>query len=425
MGLMTALAGRGAERNIREVDREDIFYQESLWSTTSLTGIRVNPQTALACTAVMACVTMISEDVAKCTPQIYARRDDGGRAPAKDHFLYELFASPNDWQDGFEFFELGTAGLVFRGNAYVVLLRDTRGRVIEFVPVNPDWVALWEAPTGELFYRVTPQGLHMLAKLRGQPSLIPARDVLHVKGFSLGGLLGASRIALANDAVGLAIGQQQQAARWMANGTRSSGVLQTDKTLNDGAAKRMRAEWQSSFSGLQNTGNVPVLEQGLKYQALGMSASDLEFIASRTFQVAEIARIFRIPPHMIGDLSRSTFSNIETQGLDYINYTIAGFTNRWARKMEWHFGLRKLGMFIDFDTSQLTRADVTARYNAYRVAILSGIMTQNEARIDDGKNPIAGGDRLLSPSNMAGAGGSAASGQKADGGGRPEDGTVN
>lgn len=397
--------------------------EDALWSAQSVTGIAVNQQTALACTGVMAAVTILSEDVAKSTPQIYRHLPDGGREIAKDHFLHGLLTRPNDYMDGFEFFELGQAGLVFRGNAYAVILRDWRARPIELIPVNPDWVAMWEAPDGSLFYRVTPNGLHLMAKLRGLPALIPADDVLHIRGFSLNGLLGGSRLALARDAIGLAIGQEQQASRWVGNGARPSGVLQTEQRLSPDAAVRIKNDWVSAYAGMANSGKTPVLEQGLKWQALSLSAQELEFIAARRFQIEEIARIFRVPPHMLGDLADATNNNIESQSQDYVNFTITGYTDRWARKLEWHFDLARQGLFIEHDTSRLTRADIKARYDAYRIGIMSGFLKRNEARTDDGRNPVEGADELLTPTNMA-SDGSQSTGTAADGGGRPEDGTL-
>lgn len=425
MGLLSLLLGKPSTPAKRDSASEAFFRGEDyLWSAPSLSGPQINQLTSLASTAVMACTSMLAEDVAKCTPQLFRHREGGGRDLATDHWLYGLLTRPNDYMDGFEFFELGQMGLIFRGNAYVVIRRDRRARPVELIPVNPDWVSLWEAPTGELFYRVTAQGLHMMAKLHGFPPLIPADDVLHIRGFSLNGLLGGSRIALARDAIGLSLGQEQQAARWVGNGARPSGILKTEQRLQNGAAERMKGEWQEAYGGLANVGKTPVFEQGLEWQPLSLSAQELEFIAARQFQVQEIARIFRIPPHMIGELSRSTNNNITSQGQDYVNYTITGYTSRWARKMEWHFGLQRQGLFIEFDLSQLTRGDVTARYNAYRTAIMSGFLTRNEARIDDGRNPIEGADELLMPTNMA-SDGSQSTGTAPDGAGRPPEGTVN
>jgi HK97 family phage portal protein len=240
----------------------------------------------------------------------------------------------------------------------------------------------------------------------------------------MNGLLGMSRIVLAREAIGLFLAQEQQAARWMGNGSRPSGVLTTDNKLPPEAAQRMATDWKSSMSGLQNSGKTPVLEQGVKWQAISMKADDLEFIASRQFQLQEIARIFRIPPHMIGELSRSTNNNITQQSQEYVNYTISGYTRRWEMKLDSTFGLRRDGIEVDFDMKELLRADVATRYNNYRTAIMSMFMTRDEARIDDGRAPM-GGDagKLQFPANMAREG-SQSTGTAPDDAGRPKDGEI-
>jgi HK97 family phage portal protein len=337
-------------------------FDEPGWSSTfsahAISGIDINPTTALTATAVLACFTMLCEDFAKLDPVLYRLDANGGRVPAEDHELYPLLYTPNSYQNYFEWAEMMQFWLVARGNAYSVKIRDLRGRVKALIPVASDWVAMWEAPGGGLFYRVTPSGLHMLAMLSDEPFLIPAEDVLHIKGFSIGGLLGASRVVLAKEAIGLSLAYERQAAQWMGQGASVNGILTTDKNLTPDAAKRMAQDWKDTKAGLQNAGKVLVLEQGLKWQETAMTAVDAEFIASRGLQLAEIARVFRVPAHMIGDLSRSTNNNITQQAQEYINLTLSSYTKRWAWKLNVDFDLRAQGIFLDYDLSALTRADV-------------------------------------------------------------------
>jgi HK97 family phage portal protein len=419
MSLFKRLFGGGKKRSAEG---------GGLWSgvgvsSHAVSGIEVNQVTALTATTVLAAVSMLCEDFAKLTPTIYRRNEDGTRAVAEDHELYPLLYTPNEWQTYFEWAEMMMLSLVLRGNAYSVKIRNKRGVTTKLVPVNADWVGIWESPAGGIFYRVTPNGLHMLAELAGQPFLIPADDMLHVRGFSLNGLAGASRIALAKEAIGLALGYERQAAQYMSQGASSSGILTTDKSLTPEAAKRMAQDWRDMKSGLQNAGKIVVLEQGLKYQPTTLSATDAEYIAARGLQTQEVARVFRIPAHMLGDLARSTNNNISQQAQEYINLTMSSYTSRWAWKLDVDFGLRGQGLFVDYDLTQLTRGDQTQRYSNYARAVSGGFLTQNEARKDDGRDPLPGGDELLKPSNLAAAG-SHATGGPADGGGRPEDGSA-
>ena len=400
-----------------------LLWGDQLWSVPSTAGVEINQQTALGAVCVMACVMMLTEDVAKLPVSLYRLRSDSSREQITDHPLALLLEEPNEWQDWLEFAEMVQVGLVLRGNGYAVIIRDWRGRPVKLVPINPDRVALWEAPTGELFYRVTPFGLHEMAELRDMPFLIPAADMFHLRGLSVNGLMGASRIAVARDAVGLTLAQERQAAQWIGAGSKPSGVLSTDQKLDGPTIERLKGRWKELNAGLQNAGKAAIFEAGLKWTPLSLSAQELEFIAARQFQVQEIARMFRIPPHMIGELSRSTNNNIVQQAQEYVNYTVSGYTRRWKVKLSKTFGLAKDGIHVAFDLTELVRADITSRYNAYRVGIMSGFLKPNEARVDDGRDPDPDGEKLLQPSNMA-VMGSQSSGTAPDDAGRPEDGTV-
>ncbi len=417
MGFLNALRKRATDST-----QDEMMWNTMLFNSESNAGVNVNQQTSLNATAVLACVTMLSEDFAKLTPRIFRTDPDTGEsADADDHPLYDLLYAPNDWQNWFEFAEMTQVSLLLRGNGYAVIVRDGRGNPIKLIPVNADWVALWEAPDGGLFYRVTANGLHMMAELRGEPFLVPIADMFHIRGFTANGLLGASRIMLAKEAVGLALGLEQQASRWMANRAHLSGILTTDAKLTKDAAERIAQDWKDLKAGLSNAGKIAVLEQGLKYLPIAMNANDLQIISQRTFQLQEVARIWRIPLHMLGDLTRSTNNNIGQQSQEYINLTLSSYTSRWRWKLHSTFALRPQKLFIDFDLSELTRADITARYNNYARAITAGFLTPEEARVDDGRNPKPKFGELLTPANLSAAG-SDATGAGADGGGRPPDG---
>lgn len=414
----------GGAVETRSADDDSFFWSGSNFSVPSVTGIQINQWSALNASAVIAAVTMLAEDVAKLPWTIKRNADGEEQKEEKNHYLYDLLQEPNGWQNGLEFREQLQVGLILRGNAFAPIIRNMRGIPIRLVAVNSDWCALWEAPNGELFYRVTPQGLHMNAVLRGseffrQTGMFPAADMLHIRGFSVNGLLGASRITLARETIGLLLAQEQQAARWMGNAAKPSGMLTTDQKLGTEAAERLKKDFQQRATGLQNSGKIIVGEQGLKFQSFGMTAGDLDFIASRKFQLEEIARIFRIPMHMIGELGRSTNNNIAQQAQEYINYTLTGYTNRWQAKMSQTFGLRKDNLSIEFDYRALTTADLTSRINNWRTMIMSMMGKPDEARIDLGLTPQGGeADKLHFPQNMA-SGGSQSTGTTGDGGGRP------
>lgn len=418
------------------------FERDGAWfpflgSVKSATGIAVNQSTAMRCSTLFACVNIIGEDVARAEPRLYRPSQGrvvdgiytpGGRELVTGHWLARLFKRPNRVQDWYQFASFMERSLQLKSNAYAVVLTDSRGDPRELIPMNPDKVVLLEAADGSLFYQFAPTGLFELSifqKLRNayQGFRVPAEYVFHMHEIGFNMLLGASRIGFASEAIGLSLGQEQQAARWIANGAAPRVVLVTDKTLTGDASKRMRQEWQDMNKGLENTGNTAVLEQGLQPKPLSLSSVDLEFLASRNLQVEEICRFYRMPPHKVAKMDRATNNNVEAQDADYVNNTLAPKFTRWERRLEFHFDLDSDGLEVDFDLSDLFRASPTARMLTARQGVAGGILTQNEARrhYDPNLPMLPDGDRLLAPTNLA-ATGSDSSGSPADGGGRPPSG---
>jgi HK97 family phage portal protein len=359
---------------------------EPYFSVPSGSGIAINQATAMSCAAVMACVSILSEDVAKLTPRLRRRKPKGGWENVTDHPLSALLLNPNDWQTWDEFCGQMMLGLCLRGNAYAPILRDHFGRPTALVPINPDQVTLWPAPDGSLFYNVARANIHEQAVLRDVPFLIPARDMLHIKGLSANGLQGLSKISMNREAIGLALAQEQQAARWMRNAAKPSGILSTDTQLTEEARKASKASWQEANSGLANSGKTAILEMGLKWQPLSMTSADIEFIASRTFQLNEIARMFRMPPHMIGEVQRVTTNVITQMSQDYFNNTLSTYTSGWQRRIEKTFDLPQDGIIMDFDRTILLEGDIAARFEVYKTG-LNGIFTPNEIRDREGMDP--------------------------------------
>ena len=417
-GWLVGREDAGGMRRSADYGSNDAMWSGG-WGVQSATGININQSTAMACATVMACVRMLSFDMAKAIPGIFSEEDGQPRKEAKGHFLYDLLAEPNDWQTWPEFCSQMQMGLVLRGNAYAVIVRDGRGQPLYFVPINPDFCALWEAPDGELFYMVTRAGLHQMAVLRHEPMLIPSRDIFHMKGLSSNGLMGMSPISMNREAIGLALAQEQQAARWMGNGAKPSGILTTDQRLNTESYDRAKASWQAAQSGLVNSGKTAVLEMGLKWQPLSMTSQDMEFIASRRYQDEEIARMFRIPIPMVTEVGSSARTDPDVLAQHYVNYTISDYTAIWSSRFSKVFGLRSQNLRVGFDLSVLLQSDLAARIDMHRNAVMGGLETQNEGRAGIGLDPMDGADLLMTPSNSTPFG-SDKSGTAPDGAGRPE-----
>lgn len=415
MGLLSRIAAPRAERS-QGVPSYGMI--PPLGSVSSASGMLISPATAMSVSVVYACVRRRALDAARCPPSLYTVDDDGTRHNVDDHPVSALFDKPNYQQTWLEFAEQMNVSLLLRQNAYAAVLRDGKGRPTQLLPINPDAVMVLEAEDGSIFYNVNRIGLWQMAMLRLFDVAIPQEDILHIRGLTFNTLVGVSTLGLARDAIGLSMGQEQQAARWMANGARPSGVLEVDKPLSDDAAKRLRDRWENFKAGIQNVGTTAVLEDGVKWKDMKLTAADLEFISARQYQVPEICRFFGVPPHKVFVVDRAASMSIDQQNQDYVNGYIAPDLERWEQKVEQFFGLDDDDINCHFDEGQLLRADVMTRFNSLRIGVLTGIITPNEARETEGLPAMEGGDHLLVPANTA-ALGSDMTGGAADEAGRP------
>lgn len=366
-------------------------------------GVVVNSWSAMSHVAVMACVAILSEDLAKIPFDVYRRKSNGGQEVATDHWLHQLLRNPNDWQTAFEFKEMMQSALVLRGNAFAVAVRNGRGRPRYLVPIHPDRVAIWESPTGEYFYLVTRNGLHEMAMLAEMPLMIPSEDMLHIRWLSQwNSLWGSSRIGLIRESIGLAMGLERHQARFTGQGARLSGTLTTDQKLSKEVREQLGQEWQKLKTGPRNSGATAVLEQGLKWQSLGLSMVDAQFIESRGFQLRDAARAFRVPPYKLGIEGESSGPSMVQQNQQYLNDVVSGYCSRWSSKCDKFFGLDGEELFTEFDYTHFLKADIQTRYTALRQAVGGPWMAVNEARRGEGMAGVEGGDDVQKATNMAG-----------------------
>lgn len=405
MGLASNIArGMGARiSRTNDTTVDALNWGDWGYGVPTASGVMVSQASAMQVSAVFACVSILSYDLAKLGASIFTGSRQGRRQKATKHPLYSLLKQPAPWLTWFEFCGMMQSAVLLRGNGYAVILRDPRGKPCALVPINPDRVALWEAPTGDLFYMVTRSGLHEMAVLRNQPLLIASEDIFHLKALTMNGLLGLSPISMAREAIGLAIAQEQLASRWAGNSAKPSGVLQTEQKLTAEAAKRLQDDWKTMNSGLYNAGKTAILEQGLKWQPLSMTMQDMEFIASRQFQLQEIARIFRVPPHMLGETqTRGAGGSITQMAQEYLNYSLSTWIEMWEQRIPFTFDVDTDDMFIEFDVDRLLRADISTRYAAHRIALGgTGWMAPNEVRKIEGMDDTEGGDTVFRPVNTA------------------------
>jgi len=371
----------------------DFFFEPVSVRTGS--GMRVSPDSALRVAAVYASVRILSETMASLPFVLYRQRADGGKDKVTDHWLYRLLARrPNRFQNPYEWREMLQGHLALRGNAYNRIVANNRGEITELVPIHPDRIKMELTPSGDYRYRVTDR--------LGAEAIVPRGDIWHLRGLSSDGLMGMSPIDLARESLGMALAAQDYGARFFANDAKpTGGWIEFPGTFKDTEAKKIfRESYQQAQSGA-NRGKVMVLENGMKFHEVGVTNKDAQFLELRKFQITDIARLFRVPPHMIADLERATFSNIEQQSLEFVMHTMTPWAERWEASIESELLFDGDDLEVEFDFANLMRGDAASRSTYYQSGIQNGWLTRNEARIAENLNPLEGLDHPLRPLNMA------------------------
>ena len=369
----------------------------------SASGKQVNERTSMQMTAVYSCVRILSEAVASLPLNVYRYTDTGGKEKAFDHPLYRLLHDePNPEMSSFIFRETLMTHLLLWGNAYAQIIRNGKGEVIALYPLMPDRMTVDRDSNGGLYYKYRKSNDDAPTMESGVVSLAPS-DVLHVPGLGFDGLVGYSPIAMAKNAIGLAIAAEEYGSKFYANGAAPSGVLEHPGTLKD--PTRVRDSWNSTFGGSTNSHKVAVLEEGMKYTPISISPNEAQFLETRKFQINEIARIFRVPPHMVGDLEKSSFSNIEQQSLEFVKYTLDPWVIRWEQALYRTLlsEEEKKTYFFKFNVEGLLRGDYQSRMQGYATARQNGWMSANDIRELEDLDRIPaelGGDLYLINGNM-------------------------
>ena len=353
-----------------------------LWGGTT-SGKVVNERTAMQMTAVYSCVRILSEAIAGLPLFVYKYGTDGSKEKYLDHPLWRvLHDEPNPEMTSFVFRETMMNHLLLTGNAYAQIIRNARGEVVALYPLMPDRVTVDRDSQGRLFYRYykSSDEAPEVGKAKQADIVFAPTDILHVLGLGYDGLVGYSPIAMAKNAVGLAMAAEEYGAKFFANGAAPSGVLEHPGTIKD--PERIRQSWQSTFGGSANSNKIAVLEEGLKYTPIAISPEQAQFLETRKFQINEIARIFRVPPHMLADLEKSSFSNIEQQSLEFVKYTLDPWVIRWEQAMNKSLLLdsEKRTVFTKFNVDGLLRGDYASRMTGYATARQNGWMSANDIR---------------------------------------------
>lgn len=365
---------------------------------TSYTGKNLSELSALRSGAVFACAKILSESIGS-LPLILYQRLDRGKKRATQHSLYNLLHDlPNPELTSIEQREILQGHLSLWGNAYAEIVYNGAGRVAEIWPLRPDRTAATRY-RGQLIYVVE---IGQDNDREPERHVLPGNRVMHLRSFGYNGVHGFSPISLARQAIGLSLATEEYGARFFGNGAKPPAVIEHPGVLEKRAQERLRDTWQAAHGGLSNAHRVAVLEEGMTLREIGIPPEDAQFLETRKFQVAEIARVFRIPPHMLADLERATFSNIEHLGLEFVTHTLRPWLVRWeqAIKRDLLTPTERRTFFAEHLVDGLLRGDIKSRYEAYTQGRQNGWLSANDIRELENQNPVEGGDIYLVPLNM-------------------------
>lgn len=379
----------------RDKPRNSVSAATTFSFGSSNAGKSVTARTAIQVFVVYACVRVIAETIASLPFGVY-EETDAGSVKAIEHPLYRiLHDEPNPEMTSFIWRETTLTHLLLWGNAYSQIIRSGRGKIIGLYPLLPDRMEVDRDSSGILIYTYTTSaGVNV--KLRPE-------DVLHIPGLGFDGVMGYSPIAVERNAIGLGIAAEEFGSKFFSNGATPSGILTHPNTVKN--PKALRESWMEAYGGSSNANRVAILEEGMTFTRISVPNNDAQFLETRRFQVEEICRIYRIPPHMIGDLERATFSNIEHQSISFAVHTIRPWLVRieqiinkalFTEKEKGHF-------FARFNLDGLMRGDYKSRMEGYAIARQNGWMSSNDIRALENQNPISdedGGNAYLVNGNM-------------------------
>lgn len=371
----------------------DYWYPISSFMTRS--NIRMTPEQALRISAVMACVKVLAETIASLPLHVYKRTGDN-KDKARDHALYYLLHSrPNKWQTSFEFREMMQGHLCLRGNAYAHIIYKNRIIPEELIPLHPDRITIERTASGKLEYI-------QRDKTTGAETPYRQEDIFHLRGLSSDGIKGISPIEHAAELMGESIAAQRLSSSFYRNMAVLGAALEHPHTLGKVALTHLKESLKEEYGGSDAAYQTFILEEGMKWHEIGIKPKEGQFIETRKFQVTDIARIYRVPPHMIGDLEKATFSNIEQQSLDFVINTIRPWLVRWEQAMQRDlFTEDETDHFAEFTIDGLLRGDSQGRANALQIQFMNGVLSQNEWRAIENRNPIPDGDKYYVPLNLA------------------------
>jgi HK97 family phage portal protein len=372
--------------------KEPEWWRQAVSMSPVASGAVVTTNTAMQVSAVWACVRIIAESISSLPVKIY-RRNGTDKVHVPDHPLQFLLSGlSNDNQTSLDMLQFLMSNVLLRGTGYALVAYGPRGvRSIE--PLYSSYMHVDRTEDGSLVYDYQEPG---------RPSVYGVNEIWRVTALGSNGITGISPISLGRESIGVAISAEEQAARLYSNGMQVPVAFEKDGVLGDAAYERLKQSLNENYAGSRNAYKSIILEDGLKLKQVGLTAEDSQFLESRKFQISEIARWYRVPLHMLNELDRATFSNIEHQSIEFVTHTL----RPWIRQLELSI-LRDLfsenerkHYYAEFKIDGLLRGDIKTRYDAYGKGIIDGWLSRNEVRGFENLNRVDGLDEYLVPMNM-------------------------
>ena len=364
----------------RDLSLNTIFPQSNVFDTDK----------ALTLTAVWCAIRLLSESVSSLPISVFSKQSNGDKLEDTKSPIYNLVKfKPNYYQSKITFFEFIMLCICTTGNSYVQIIRNNSGTPVQLICLDPDNVTV-VVNNNELFYQVDDSGV------------LDSSDVLHFKTLTDDGVTGISPIDQCSKALKWSESLEEFGSTFFSNGAKPSSILQTERALSDTALQRLKTSFNNNYGKLKNSNSTIVLEEGLTFKPISISPEQAQFLSSRQFSIEEVARIFNVPPHLLKDLSKSSFNNIEMQNQEYLTFTLLPYITRIEEEMNLKlFRTNELGKtFVEFNVNGLLRGDVKSRTEAYKTAITNGYMSINEVRQKENMNSIEGGDKHFMQMNM-------------------------
>jgi HK97 family phage portal protein len=366
-------------------------FEELSESRRTTAGVFISPETALECTAVLACVRLLSESIAAMPTNLYRRLPGGGKEIADDQPLHEILAyQPNSWMTSFEFKELMQSWLLLWGNAYAYIKGSSRrGAVDELIPLHPSRMQVKRLENGKLrYYYRTPA---TIADPNPEPEEYRQEDIFHLRWMSSDGVTGYVATSLSKDAIALARATELHSSAFFGNGAAVGTYIETDQPHKPEALQRFRQQWDEAHRGPDKAFKTVVMPFGFKKKSEPVNNSDAELVATRRFQLEEVCRAFRVPPHLVGDLSNVRYSTVEQAAIDYKTFSIMPWCRRWELACRRDLVVDDRTYFVGFDMNSLMAGDYAARSTYLREAFNTGALDVDEYRAEIGYNPLPDG----------------------------------